>query len=71
MCLLIGMCTCVQCSWRPEGGNRYLETGVTGSHELPAGDCWELNAGPQQGQPVSLAGQHLLQPLSTFIHSKL
>lgn len=59
----------VQCSWRPKGGSTSLETGVTGSCELPGGECHEPNPGPQQGQPVPLAGQHLLQLLFCFIHS--
>ena len=51
--------------WKPEEGVRVPETGVTDGYELPW-ECWELNPGPLQEQPVLFPAPPSLQPKEDF-----
>lgn len=44
---------CAWCLWGSEYSTRFPGTGVTGSCELLC-ECWELNPGPVEEQPVLL-----------------
>ena len=50
---------------RPEEGIRFPETGVTDGYEL-LWECWELNPGPLQEQPVLFPAPPSLQPKEDF-----
>jgi hypothetical protein len=51
-----------QCQWKPYESFRSPGTGVTGGCELPC-ECWEMNPGPLEEQPVLLVIESWLYPL--------
>lgn len=61
------VCLCTTCTSDVHTGQKRVSDpsrpGVTEGCELPCG-CWELNPGPLQEQPVLLATEPSLQPLS-------